>query len=250
MWPRRQSGVAGTASGAVSSAPPLQPHRARHLSFVSVNAMAPPQTVLQCAGAWNVDAALPDHGSESESGMTDSVDVMPCGWAGDTVSPRPLDAVARREQAWTREVLRRRELTRMNARRILAGADINEARLDGAPWASPAAMAVSYGYSEDHALAESSVTSAAAFSIARSLGLPPSSCTRMVRTAAEQAFWAWGSRSLPVQVPSPSRSRSPPCRTARAALGPRPPQEAPPAHLLAPWAFSGRGPSRAHSAND
>ena len=96
-----------------------------------------------------------------------------------------------------------------------------------ARWASLAAMARSYGYPEDDALAASPVTSAAAFSIARSLGLPPSSCVRMVRSPAEQALLAWGPRTLEGQVPAPPRSRSPPRRTARPYPPPPPPPPLP-----------------------
>jgi hypothetical protein len=117
----------------------------------------------------------------------------------------------------------------MDARRILAGADSDGARLDGAPWAPPATMALSYGYTEGDALAASPVTLAAAFSLARSLGLPPSSCVRMVRSQAEQAFLRWGPRTAAGQVPVPPRSRSPQRRTVR----PRPPTPPPPP--VRPW---------------
>ena len=105
MWPRRHGAVAGKASGAVPSAPPSQPDRALHPSFASVNAMAPPQNVRQIARALDDEGALPDHGSESEGGTTDSVDVMPGRWAAVPVPPGSNGAVARREQGWTWEVL-------------------------------------------------------------------------------------------------------------------------------------------------
>lgn len=171
--------------------------------------------------------ASTDSGSVSDGGATASVDVMSCRWAAASVSPGSNGALTRREQGWAWAVLRRRELARMNARHILSGVDSDEARLDSARWESPAAMARSYGYPEDDALAASPVTSAAAFSIARSLGLPPSSCVRMVRSPAEQALLAWGPRTLEGQVPAPPRSRSPPRRTARPYPPPPPPPPLP-----------------------
>ena len=202
------------------------------------------QTVQQFAGAMDVDGALTDHGS-----TTDSVDVMPCGWAGDSVSPPTLDAVTRREQAWTEVRTAAEQAFWARGSRSLPVQVPSQARSRSPPCRrrrlrdcvghavtsglpSPS-RATGLGAGEWVSALDGGATARAAWTACLDEG------SDAEQSALHSALVEARQPSGPAALETTREAHT--CRTAPAALGPRPPQYAPPAHHLASRASSGSG---------